>query len=171
MLLLQSKRAEQDAEKKALASVADRITAIALAHDQLDPRQGLRMVDVSTYLGAICREMADLSDEVTIEADLEASTIAIDQAVPLGLVTNELITNALKHAFDGPGTIRVEFRAGAGVRESMLAVIDDGKGMGPARPGSFGTSLIEALAAQVRGRVVVERLRRGTAIRLHLPPS
>ncbi|HWE45115.1 MAG TPA: histidine kinase dimerization/phosphoacceptor domain -containing protein [Caulobacteraceae bacterium] len=171
LLLLQSNRAEQDGEKKALQSVADRITAIALAHDQLDPRQGLRTVDVSTYLGAICREMADLSDDVAIEADLEPAVMTIDTAVPLGLITNELITNALKHAFDGPGNIRVEFRAGAGIRESTLAVIDDGKGMGPERPGSFGTSLIEALAAQVRGRVDLERPGRGTAVRLFFPPS
>jgi two-component sensor histidine kinase len=171
MLLLQSRRSEQDAEKKALQSVADRITAIALAHDQLDPRQGLKTVDVSTYLGAICREMADLTHDVAIEADLESTAMAIDQAVPLGLITNELITNALKHAFNGPGIIRVEFRAGAGIRESMLAVIDDGAGMGPARQGSFGTNLIEALAAQVRGRVVLERLGRGTAIRLFFPPT
>jgi two-component sensor histidine kinase len=95
----------------------------------------------------------------------------IDEADPLGLITNGLITNALKHAFDGPGNIRVEFRAGAGVRESMLAVIDDGRGMRPARPGSFGTSLIEALAAQVRGRVVLERPGPGTAVRLFFPPT
>ncbi len=171
MLLLQSRRAEHDAEKKALGSVAERITAIALAHDQLDPRQGLKTVDVATYLGAICHEMADLAEDVTIETDLDPAGMAIDEAVPLGLITNELITNALKHAFKGPGHIRVEFRAGAGVHESMLAVIDDGRGMGPARPGSFGTSLIEALAAQVRGRVVMDRPGTGTAVRLFFPPT
>lgn len=171
MMMIQKSRSGDRPAGEVLQDLADRVTAIALAHDQLDPRQGLRDVDVRQYLGALCRQMEDAVDGIRIDCDLDSIAVPIDEAVPLGLLVNELVTNAIKHAFDDAGTVRIEFKVGTGNEESMLAVIDDGKGMGPPRPGSSGTRLIESLARQVRGRVVREQPERGTAVRVFFPPA
>lgn len=171
MILLQKSRAETKETRKVLKVLSDRITAMAMAQDQLDPREGLRMVNLAHYLGALCRQMADFVEGVSIDTDLDLAEAPIDTAVPLGLIVNELVTNAIKHAFDGPGTVRVEFRAGEAIRESCLSVIDNGKGMGPPRPGSSGTRLLESLATQLRGRIEYEAPGRGTVVRVCFPPT
>lgn len=171
MALLLRNRAKGEEAQQVLQTLSERITAIALAHDQLDPSQGLRRVNLATYLEALCRQISDYAEDVTIETDLESAPAPIDAAVPLGLIVNETVTNALKHAFDGPGTVRVELRAGVGIRESILSVIDNGKGMGPARPGSSGLKLVDSLAAQMRGRVERETPGRGTILRVYFPPT
>jgi two-component sensor histidine kinase len=80
-------------------------------------------------------------------------------ATPLGLITNELVTNAFKYAFpsERPGRIDIELRRTAGVVE--LAVADDGVGhdpTGPASGGGLGRMLVEQLARQLGGSVAVE---------------
>lgn len=170
MLLLQKSAADEKAVGDALQLVSERVTAIALAHDQLDPGQGLRTVNIARYLDALCRQLQEAAEPVAVETDLEEAAAPIDLAVCLGLIANELITNALKHAFNGSGTIRVRLSAGAGIRESCLSVIDDGKGMGPPREGSSGTSLVDDLAAQLRGRVERSNPGKGSEVKVIFPP-
>jgi two-component sensor histidine kinase len=81
------------------------------------------------------------------------------RAEPMGLITNELVTNAFKHAFPGdrPGRIDVELRRMAGAAE--LTVADDGVGhelASPATRGGLGRVLVEQLARQLGGSVAVE---------------
>lgn len=169
MLLLQSRNATEDETHRVLRTMADRVMAIALAHDQLDPRQSAHAVSASSYLAALCRTIGQVTENVAIETNLDEGALPVEDAVALGLILNELVANSLKHAFEDGGRVIVTFRAGTHHHEACLTVADDGKGMGAARPGSAGTSLIEALVGQLRGRKEQESSRRGTTVRIFFP--
>lgn len=80
----------------------------------------------------------------------------LESTIVVGRLVNEIIVNALKHAFPGqtPGLVRIEFNADQTRNEAALVVTDYGRGTGPARPGGQGLQLTDALAAQINGSVV-----------------
>ena len=102
--------------------------------------------------------------------DIEDLYLAVDRAIPCGLILNELITNARKHAFpEGrAGVVRVELRQTASNR-FVLLVSDDGVGLPPSldirQTESLGLQLVCTLADQLRGELRIER-GAGTAFRL-----
>jgi two-component sensor histidine kinase len=169
-LLIQRRRTQADETKQVLQSMSNRVMAISLAHDQLDPRQTANTVSLSSYLGALCRAIAQVAEDIAVETDFDEGAVPVEDAVALGLIVNELLTNSLKHAFDGTGRVTVTFRIGPREREGCLCVADDGKGMKQAkREGSSGTTLVEALATQLQGRIEREQPRRGTVVRVFFP--
>jgi two-component sensor histidine kinase len=110
---------------------------------------------------------------VKLTLDVEPVPLDIDIAIACGLVLNELLSNALKHAFpDGrSGTITVTFHCVDG--SATLVVADDGVGLpaaqgGHERPGSLGQRLVAALARQLRGTSSIES-KRGTRFTLTFP--
>jgi len=99
-----------------------------------------------------------------------AGVIPLNRAVPAALVVNELVTNAIKHAFgnDG-GTIRVGFALSAESGEACITVEDDGRGMElPPKQGS-GLKLVEAFARQIGGRLQYLAAEPGSRTRLCFP--
>jgi two-component sensor histidine kinase len=170
-ILLMQKRKHQDPEaKRGFDHVIDRVSAISLAHDQLSTREGRGSIELADYLGALCGNLGQRREEITVHADLDRAELTHDRAVPLGLMINELVTNALKHAFPDsrPGAVRVTFRADPN-GEGHVSVADDGVGMGPSRPGSSGTDLVRALARQIGGTVVYDTSEQGTTANILFP--
>jgi two-component sensor histidine kinase len=170
-ILLMQKRKHQDPEaKRSFDHVIDRVSAISLAHDQLSTREGSGNIELADYLGALCGNLGQRREEITVHADLDRAELTHDRAVPLGLMINELVTNALKHAFPDsrPGAVRVTFRADPN-GEGHVSVADDGVGMGPSRPGSSGTDLVRALARQIGGTVVYDTSEQGTTANILFP--
>jgi two-component system, sensor histidine kinase PdtaS len=102
--------------------------------------------------------------------DLAPLRLPHERAVPLGLVVNELVTNALKHAYpeDAGGVVRVTF-AVTPEGEGALFVCDDGIGMGPPREGSLGTDLVTRLVEQIGGQLEQMRQERGTGFCVRFP--
>jgi two-component sensor histidine kinase/putative methionine-R-sulfoxide reductase with GAF domain len=169
-LLIQHRKAKADETKEMLQTMSNRVTAISLAHDQLDPRQASQTVSIPSYLGALCRTIGQAAEDIAIEAELDDGSLPVEKAVAIGLIVNELVTNALKHAFTGTGSVRVKFCVGSGRSDAYLSVTDDGKGMGAgARGRSSGLTLVEALAKQLEGRVERESPKRGTVVRIWFP--
>lgn len=105
-------------------------------------------------------------DQLTITVDADGASTNSDRSVSLGLMVTELVINALKHAFpeERAGTITVAYRwTNTGW---SLSVIDDGVGMpkgGVETPG-LGTSIVRALATQLRADVKVVDMKPGTAV-------
>jgi two-component sensor histidine kinase len=132
------------------------VQAISLAYDQLQGSREIKQVSLERYLGKLCGGiMPSLigSRPIQVESDIEPVRLDFDKAVVLGLITNELVTNSVKHAFgeDGGGIIKVAFRVEEG--EGLLAVEDDGRGTSTgdqARPG-MGSQLLPSLARQIGG--------------------
>ena len=101
--------------KEDFARAIDRITTIAHLHDQLYRAEDITYVDVPTYVGKICNTLERsllLETSIEIQRDLEPAALHIDQAVPVGLIVNELVTNAIKCAFKvgDQGRVVVRFR-------------------------------------------------------------
>ena len=143
--------------------IVARVTAISMAHDQLAMRPDQPTIEIVTYLTALCGSLEHRGEHVRVETRLDSADLSHEWAVCLGLITNELVTNALKHAFpDGKGTVRVEFTADPETGQGCLIVSDDGVGMGPPRSGSSGLRLVQGLAGQIGGTVEQEPVERGT---------
>lgn len=149
-----------------LAESRARILSMALVHEDLYQSGNLASVDFRHYIEKLVAR-TDASSAgasgVRIECDLDELSLSIDRAVPLGLACNELLTNALKHAFPperagGPNTVRVTLRVADGMAE--LTVRDNGRGLpggfDPAAGGTLGMELVWSLAGQLRGTAEAE---------------
>lgn len=173
LVRMASQRAPSSA-KGLLAEVGGRIWAIGKLHEQIYAGKDLTEIELSSYLGSIADEVmasfGKAGGEVRLIRRLEPMSVDVKLAMPIGLIVNELLTNALKHAFPAgrAGSIRLELASGpAGLR---LVVADDGVGL-PAEPGrsSTGLRLVRALAKQVGGSLEI-KADRGTCASLHCPP-
>ena len=184
LLRLQASTASEMPISDALRGAADRVEITARLHERLSRRDGRVVVDSQEFLTRLAEDLRASLDglwsiELFIEA--EAHPIPIARAGAVGLVLNELATNALKHAFPDhrPGAIWVAFRrVGA---EYELAVADDGVGMQervdagpssrPCRGGAgLGRRLVRGLAAQLGGRLeVIAGEAGGTVCTLRFP--
>jgi two-component sensor histidine kinase len=167
LLMMQQLRVKEQQARRGFAHVMDRVTAISMAHDQLSLRGG-GQIDFADYLHALCGSLDHRRDGVRVLPEADSATMAHDRVVPLGLIVNELVTNALKYAFpEGrQGRVRVVFQADAGLAEGWLCIEDDGVGMGPRRPGGSGLDLVETLARQIGGRLEMQDAGPGTRFEL-----
>lgn len=169
MLQLQARSLPDTDERARLEEAASRIMTIAAVHRRLHEGESILETDARPYLAGLIDDlrgaMIDKADSRTIDVDVASMTLPADLIAPLGLITTELVTNALKY---GVGRIGVQVqRKPEGV---CLTVEDEGAGFpsdfDPARSRSLGMRLITALArnpAAVQidrsvpfGRVVVQ---------------
>jgi len=177
--ILEIQRRRLDGEAAAALSAAlARVESIARAHRQLN--RGTRQADtvqMRAYLSDLCAALADallLRGGVSLCCSADEIEVPRDRAVSIGLVVNELVTNAAKHAFvDRPGgTIAIACRKRPG--GWTLIVSDDGVGMQatakPAGPGhGLGSRLIQSFVRQVRGTLSTASGPDGTTVTLDLP--
>jgi PAS domain S-box-containing protein len=155
-------RRQADPKVKALFGEAqDRLMAMARVHDLLSRSESAQRVDLATYLGDLCGALQPITEHddcVKLECRAEGGImVSADIAIPLGIITTELITNAVKYAFPPPacGTIRAEARR-LGDGRVELKIADDGAGMSGSREGSLGYGLVETLARQIRAEMTIE---------------
>ncbi len=167
---LQKRRFAVGETHQALDHIANRINAISLAHDQLAPRQDAQTVDMAGYLRALCASIEQQVDSVAIEIEADEVALSIERAVPLGLILNEAATNSVKHAFAGKnGRIFVRLQAGVGFGEGRLVVTDDGIGFEKRESRGSGLKLIESLARQIGGQLLIESSKKGTTTSVTFP--
>jgi two-component sensor histidine kinase len=152
----------------------DRIRTIALVHEKLYRSPDLSRIDFAEHLGHLSAILVDsyalVRGRVGLDLDVRDCFLSLNAGIPCGLIVNELVSNALKHAFpDGrSGRIRVELKpAGAGM--FRLAVADDGVGLPEGADfGSaptLGLQIVGMLVEQLEGSIEVDR-RSGTEIRI-----
>ena len=174
LLDLQRRRSTDPETRQALEQAMSRIRSVARVHHHLYTLPDIGAIDFRQYLADLCAALAEAALPPTglhLRCHCDEAYMPRSRAIAVGLVTNELVTNAVKHAFpdDRPGNIDVRFqRTDAGW---TLSVGDDGIGLPPGPPGSgLGTSLVEEFTHQAGGTLSVES-GNGTITRLMLPPS
>lgn len=176
LLRLKRRQVGDAAARLAFEDAVNRVHAISLVHDELHKGDRFATMDVGGYLTRLCDHLLEVAGSVgTVGIDIEASGIGIDvnTAVPIGLVVNEMVWNACKHAFPGGrrGRIRVSLALEGG--DCVLCVEDDGIGMPEEPDGSatgIGLTITTRIAAQLGGALVVEPVRpSGTRTRLRFP--
>lgn len=156
VLALQARGQSEPAAQAALEAAIARVGVIAKAQERLrGGEEGVR-VDMPDYLRALCGGLGDLLRDVrpiAVRVRSDPLELTSSQAVSIGLIVNELVTNAFKYAFpDGKGgAVDVELqRAGEAVE---IVVRDDGIGCAPEAADGLGSRLVRLLARQMEGSV------------------
>lgn len=172
LLTLQASRSPSAEVKSALGEAAERLKAVAAVYDALAPSsQGLATVRLQDHLQEICDQIQRgiMPEGIAMSTELEPMLVPHEAAVAIGIVVNELVTNACKHAFaDGDGSIKV--RAWREDGAAYIEVEDDGRGFvtGEAKPG-LGSRLVTAFLQRMKARSEVRSSPDGTAHRLRVP--
>ncbi len=152
LLTMQSLQVVDDSARGTLRDALDRIHSMGLVHQTLYERNLAANVDLGAYFGRLAEGLARSygNGGVTVEVKADG-TLDLERAVPLGMLANEALSNALKHAFaDGrTGTVRVSLERRGD--EWRFAVQDDGIGMPEASGRGIGVNLMVALAHQLNG--------------------
>jgi two-component sensor histidine kinase len=154
MVTLVAARSENEDVKGTLNGVTERLHQYVDVHRALKMPQRAAVLDAVTHLRRLCQSISRSKlDHMKIKLVLEACplTLSSDRCWRLGMIVNELITNAARHAFSGrEGEIRVELsRAGALIQ---CRVLDNGSGSATFQPGQ-GMKIVRCLAEELGGRI------------------
>jgi len=164
LISLQVRGLEMGVCRDALTECQARVYTIALIHESLYESRDYSNLPFSDYVRSLVSsvfQLAGASSLVTLELDLAPVSLTVERAIPCGLILNELVVNALKHAFpDGRrGTIRVQLQNLPDDRVALL-VQDDGVGVSlddADAGGALGLQLVRTLAQQIHADLVVRR--------------
>jgi two-component sensor histidine kinase len=172
MLRLQQRHFQDAPLRDALARSISRVHAMSLVHQALYSGTNFVSVNAGNYIRRLIEylQQADpRASDVKIEVAADDTALPIDQSVPLALIANEVITNALKHAFPSQQAGRVRVAISSAGKMVRLDVVDNGVGA-PAgntageQPGAgFGMRIVEALAGQLGGTARYETVPAGGA--------
>lgn len=161
--------APMDAQVKQAMSL--RLAAMAAIHEQAYGSDEYADVLLPEYLSRLIDKLRQAyGADVDVEAVLEPIVVDRDQALPLGLIANEVLSNAFKHAFPSGQRGKIELRL-RNVDDGRieLEIRDNGVGLDPVRPGSgMGTRLVTGLVMQLGGEAETASSR-GTSFRLRFP--
>jgi len=147
LLETQSFKVKDPKYKQMFQNHVDRIKAMSYLHQNLYEEKSRKMIAMDEYLGSIIRNL-QLMTSNTIHAQIEPCHLDMQQALNVGLIVNETVSNAIKYAYDDfNGTIDVTLATTRG--KCMLHVQDFGKGYDPETLGdeTLGVSMIEDMAA------------------------
>lgn len=142
-----------------------RVRSIALFHEKLYQSEDLAHVDISEYLNGVAAGLfatyAVSPEDVTLSIQVDDVPLSVDAAIPCGLIVNELVSNALKHAFPGGRTGTVEVRLRAEGAQAVLEVRDSGIGfpqdLDLRSPNTLGLRLVCIFTEQLGGTIELDR--------------
>ena len=174
LLRVQGRNAQSEDVQNALKDAASRITTIAQVHDHLWRSNQIGFVDIADFAGELCHKLQETSPGYNVSCKFGHLMISADKAIPLGLLINELVTNAAKHAYPaGSGEIRVsgEHRG----QDLHVEVSDQGVGLPKDfdldQPrASLGFKVIKSLVGQLDARITASATGpKGATIQLDVP--
>jgi two-component sensor histidine kinase len=156
ILSMQARALAEPSARTAIEGAASRLRAIGEAQGHLRA-DGKGDVEMDNYLERLCRSLGDALRgvrPVAVRVHAEPITLPAEKAVPIGLIVNELVTNAFKYAFpageDGTVTVRLADRSPDALQ---LEVADNGVGCPPEAREGVGSSLVRLLVQQLGGSI------------------
>jgi len=169
MLTLQARGATAET-RHALDQAAARVHTISQVHDLLHRAAATDSISLDQYLRDLCNKVqrSMTPEGVTIVLDADDIQVSIEHAVELGVILNELLTNAIKYAYPGGegGEVRVNsHRVG---NQLELTISDDGKGVTDSHQVGLGMKLVRSIVRQNGGECAVQ-FSQGTHVRICLP--
>ena len=145
----------------------NRIKSMALVHDKLYQFKDLGKIDIAHYIQELVTDLADSHgvepDGIKLKINVHEVLLGIDTAIPCGLIINELVSNALKHAFpDGrEGEIRIDFLRSVNNNTFTLIIKDNGIGFPKdvdfRNTETMGLQLVNTLVKQLNGTIELDR--------------
>jgi len=152
-----------------------RMQAISLIHQKLYQSENMALIDMDAYINDLVEYLKDgfvNISSVRFEMQVEPVRLDVSQSVPIGLILNEAITNAIKYAFTGNGIIRISLKQIIPGRLALV-IADNGVGLpagsdDPAQKRSMGMMLMNTLADQLEGTLNIQS-RNGVVITIEFP--
>lgn len=167
LLSMQRRTSSEPALQRALDDARARVTTIAQVHDRLWRAEEVHTINVAEFVGELCDLIrATASPGQTLSTDIAPVLLATDQALPLALLVNELVTNAFKYAYPtGEGEVHLSVQP-MEPGHLRLTVCDRGQGLPPdfdaENARSLGMKLIASLGYQLGGQPQWQDARPGT---------
>lgn len=174
LITLQARSQKNEAVRAALETAVERLDVLAKGHDHLQAATGDQVTDMQQYLGELCWNLGERLRGIRpigVAVDAEHVVAPSQKAVRIGLIVNELVTNAFKHAFpgDSAGLVNVTLRRStAGL---LLVVEDNGAGCVEGAVEGLGSRLTRLLVQQLRGTMTRESAEPGCRIAIKIPPA
>jgi PAS domain S-box-containing protein len=179
LISMQMRQLDDDASRSALRDCQSRLRTIALVHEKLYQSKDHAHVPFSEYAADLVSSIFDAAGGraagISLAVESDPVALGVDRAIPCGLILNEFVSNALKHAFSGHdrGHVRVKLR-NATDGHVILSVADDGVGIpvgfDPQGTATLGMQLICILVDQLKGTLEIER-GGGTTFRVRFPAN
>ncbi len=171
LLALQSAQVNDPNVIEAMQESQNRVHSMSMIHQRLYQGKNLASIEMKDYFINLSRHVLDsfgAEERISVEYALEKMELDVDTAVPLGLIVNELLTNALKYAFpdNRKGKIKIALKQTGNQNIIALEVADDGIGQNQDEVNKgtgFGTQLIKLLTHQLDGKMK-NKFKGGTTI-------
>jgi two-component sensor histidine kinase len=167
MIRMQSMSTQDKQAREVLQQAIERVIAVSQVHQRLYTSDDIQFVQMRPYINQI------LSDhKITAEAqggslliDVAECRLETDQAIALGIIVTELVTNSLRHAYpDGAGPIRVSFQ-NIEPTTGQLIVEDDGIGLkAEHRASAIGAKIVDGMAKRLKSKLEIDTRESGTRL-------
>ena len=176
LLSLQSRGAPDEATRQMFKESQNRVQSMALIHEELYQSKSLSELDFPTYIiqltSHLFRSHQISSSRIELVTKVDDVQLGVELAIPCGLIINELVTNALKHAFPAGSGGKVEIELTQGEDGFVLCVRDNGVGIpeeiGLRNSDTPGLRLVRSLVLQLEGKARIERSE-GSEIQITFP--
>lgn len=167
LLRLQARSIADPTITAKLETMLERVDALATVHRRLYQSEDITKFDVGAFVANLTSDIIGASgrSDIEIEASVERIDVPSSMAAPLGLVLNEILTNAIKHAYSDGRSGKLVISAANENGKANISVTDDGPGMDPdAVPTGLGRTLITRLSRQVRATAYWTSANPGTRV-------
>lgn len=161
LIRLEARNVQDDSTGERFDRLAGRISALAVLYDTLSQENANESVDLGIYLGQIATSVmaAHATEGVRLDMKLDSWVASINVAMPAGLVINELLTNALKHAFPDREGGTITLHSLVDEVGCHITVADDGVGLAEGvvwpKPGKLGAVIVQSLKKNAAAEVAV----------------
>lgn len=173
LLRLQARTIGDPVISSKLEAMLERVDALATVHRRLYQSDDVTRFDVGAFTENLVSDVVGASGrtEIAVSSDIERIEIASGSAAALGLVLNEVLTNAIKHAYGEGRTGTLTVSAKRVGQVARIAIADDGPGLKNGTPGDggLGAALIKRLSRQVGADVVWQNASPGTQVVISFP--
>jgi len=176
LLNMQARQSKDDTTKSALNSSKARVQSMSILHQSLYSDQTFTSVNIDEYFNQVIENIIDTyqtEKPISFDIDIAKLKMDVDELVPLGLIVNELITNAYKYAFNGKTSGQISVRFKKQGTHFLLQVKDDGIGLPnnqyPSNVDSLGQKLIREFTHCLNGEITIRDGEVGTDITILFP--
>lgn len=171
LILMQSRTIADPEVRDGLRAMLSRVEALSTVHRRLYQSSDVTRFDVGDFVRDLATDLVHASGRnIALKFELEQTEIPAEQAAALALMVNEIVTNALKHAFpnEGAGTITLRVSQSAG--DLIVEITDDGIGhQGEISGATFGQNLVRSIARQLKATIEWSDGAPGTRVSIRMP--
>jgi two-component sensor histidine kinase len=174
LLESQARHLENDA-LKAIEVSQQRIYAMSLIHQQLYQSEDIKVIDMSSYIPELVRYLKTsfgVTDKIRFQLEIDQVKLDVAQAIPVGLIINEAVTNSIKYAFPSGQEGMVSISMIQKTDTISLIIADSGIGMNPANAAtdssSLGIKLVKGLIEDLNGQIQFDNSY-GTIVKIAFP--